>query len=259
MEVAAGVTYYVLLSLFPAITVFVSAYGLFAEGPTIVKHLQVLASFLPAEVLSIVSDQVERITAQGDKRLSLALIIGLMIAVWSSNAGTKSIIASLNIAYDVEETRSFFGLNMRSLAITLAGLLVLILMVAGVAILPVVLDYLSLGWTTELLVSLGRWPVIVGVVLLALAVLYRFGPDKPGVRWRWITPGSALASVGFLIFSLLFSWYAANFADYNKTYGSLGAAIAFTTWSWLSVAIIIMGVELDNEIERQEKAKPDES
>lgn len=251
LAVAAGVTFYGLLSLFPAITVFVSLYGLIADSSTLGNHIALASAFLPGEAISIVSDQINRITEGDDATLSLALIGGLAFAVWSANAGMKSMIEALNIAYGVWETRSFMRLNLVSLTMTGSALVVLIMLIGAVAAIPVILAYFWLSTTTDMILWIGRWPLVFFLVLVALAALYRFGPDRPGVKWRWISPGGILASVGLLAFSMLFSWYAANFANYNETYGSLGAVIGFLTWMWLSTTVVLVGAEFNSEIERQ--------
>ena len=249
MEVAGGVTFYGLLSLFPAITALVSIYGLFADRATILNHIGFLSSFMPREALTLISDQIQKISQSGDGALSFALIFGLGLALWSANAGMKSMIEALNIAYGVRDSRSFIKLNLQSLFMTLTSILALIVIVAAVAILPIVLNFISLGPVADLLVSLGRWPVLLAMLLLGLAVLYRYGPDRLNVKWRWVTPGSVFAGIGLVITSILFSWYAANFASYNETYGSLGAVIGFMTWCWLSATIVIIGAEVNKEVE----------
>ena len=251
LAVAAGVTFYGLLSLFPAITVFVSLYGLIADNSTLGSHIAIASAYLPAEAFSIVSDQINRITQGDEATLSLALVGGLGLAVWSANAGMKSMIEALNIAYGVPETRSFLKLNLVSLAMTGSALVVLIILIGAVAAIPVILAYFWLSTTTDMILWIGRWPLVFAMVLLALAALYKFGPDRPGVKWRWITPGGVLGSAGLLTFSMLFSWYAANFANYNETYGSLGAVIGFLTWMWLSSTVDLVGAEFNSEIERQ--------
>lgn len=251
LAVAGGVTFYGLLSLFPAITVLVSIYGLVADPGAISQHLDMLKTFLPEGALSIIGEQVTRIAQSDHSSLSIAAIAGLLFALWSANAAMKAIMDSLNIAYDAEDRRGFFKLTLVSLIFTLGGMVGLIVLIGAVALVPVLLKLIWLGPWVDFLIWAGRWPLIFVLILLALAVLYRFGPDRPDVRWRWITPGSFVAALGLVIFSMLFSWYAANFADYNKTYGSLGAVIGFMTWMWLSAAIVMIGAELNAEIEAQ--------
>ncbi len=251
LAVAGGVTFYGLLSLFPAITVLVSVYGLVAEPDSISRLLQMLGTFLPEGALSIIGEQVTRIARTDQSSLSLAAIAGVLVAMWSANSATKAMMDALNIAYDAEEKRGFIKLNLVSLGFTLTAIAGLIIMIAVVAAVPVILHLFWLGAVADVLIWAGRWPLIFGLILLALAVLYRYGPSRPNVRWRWITPGSFLAAVALVVFSMLFSWYAANVGKFNETYGSLGAAIGFMTWMWLSATIVLVGAELNAEIERE--------
>ncbi|MBV9077676.1 MAG: YihY/virulence factor BrkB family protein [Methylobacteriaceae bacterium] len=251
LAVAAGVTFYGLLALFPAVGALVSLYGLVADPGTIAGQLQSLSTFLPGGALEIINGQIQRITSGGHTALGFAFFSGLAISLWSANAGMKAIFDALNVAYEEKEKRSFIGLNLTSLVFTFGMIVFLVVAITGVVVLPAALAYVGLGALTEWLVWIGRWPALFAVLLLVLALLYRFGPSRERPRWRWVTPGSILAAAGWLVFSLLFSWYAANFGNYNETYGSLGAAIGFMTWMWLSATIILVGAELNAEIEHQ--------
>lgn len=251
LAVAAGVTFYSLLARFPAVSVLVSVYGLFTVKSQIGAQIGSLTAFLPAEILPMVTDQAARVVAQGDTRNFLALLAGLLIAIWSSNSGVKSIIEALNVAYGVAEARSFIRLNFISLLFTAGAIAGLLLLMAAIAVVPALLARFMIPPSLASLLWIGRWPVIFLGMLFAFAILYRFGPSLPQARWRWITPGSLLASSGLLVFSMLFSWYAASFGHYNQTYGTVGAAISFMTWAWLSSAIVLAGAELNAELDRR--------
>ncbi len=251
LAVAAGVTFYALLALFPAITALVSLYGLVADPATIVEHLAAIERFLPAGAADILRDQITRIAEGGETRLSLAFGISVALAIWSANAGVKAIFDALNVAYGETEKRGFIKLNLTSLAFTLAIILFVLLAIGATAVVPVLLDWLPLGNAVQWLISIGRWPLLVVVLMLGLAVLYRFGPSRDEAQWAWVSPGAIVASVGWLVGSLLFSWYVANFEDYNKTYGALGALIGLLTWMWLSATIVLVGAEFNSETERQ--------
>ncbi|WP_236841898.1 YihY/virulence factor BrkB family protein [Bosea sp. PAMC 26642] len=249
--VAAGVTFYALLALFPALTAFVSLYGLVADLGTITDQLASIEGFLPAGATDFLREQIGRIAAGGDTKLSIALLISLTLAVWSANAGVKAIFDALNVAYGEDEKRGFIKLNLVSLAFTLGILFFLLGAIGAIAVIPVVLDYLYLGGAAEWLIAVGRWPVLIGILLLGLAVLYRYGPSRDKAQWAWVSPGALFAGVGWLVASMLFSWYVANFEDYNKTYGTVGAVIGLLTWMWLSATIVLVGAELNSEAERQ--------
>ena len=251
LAVAAGVVFYGLLALFPAVTAFVSLYGLFAKASTINDHLALVGGFLPAGGVDIIQEQVNRIAAKGEAKLGFAFAFGLALALWSANAGMKALIDALNVIYDEKEKRGFIKLNFVSLVLTAGGLLAILTAVGAIVVLPVVLSFVGLGGWTETLLRLLRWPVLVFVVIFGLAVLYRFGPSRERPRWEWLSVGSVLAAVAWLASSALLSWYLANFANYDATYGSLGAAIGLMMWMWMSSIVILFGAELNSEIEHQ--------
>ncbi|MEJ1160036.1 YihY/virulence factor BrkB family protein [Prosthecomicrobium sp. N25] len=251
LSVAAGVTFYALLALFPAIAAFVSIYGLFADPGTIQGHLALLAGILPEGALTVIRDQVQRIASSGNGTLGYAFLGGLAVSLWSANAGMKAVFDALNVAYDEEEKRSFVALTLQSLLFTFLAMLFMMFAIAAIVVLPIVLDYVGLGRVGELLLSIGRWPLLFAGVVFALACLYRYGPSRDRARWRWVTWGSAIAAILWLAGSALFSWYAANFGSYNETYGSLGAVIGFMTWMWLSTTAVLIGAEINAETEHQ--------
>jgi len=251
MSVAAGVTYYALLALFPAIGAIVSVYGLFADPATIRDHLAALSSVLPGGAVDVVGEQVSRIASKGEGTLGLSFVIGLAVSLWSANAGMKAIFDALNIVYNEEEKRSVVKLNLESLTFTLAAVGFILAALAGIVVLPIVLDYIGLGSGVEWLLAIARWPVLLTVVIGGLAVLYRYGPSRDKAEWKWVTPGGVVAAVLWLVVSMLFSWYVANFGSYNETYGSLGAVIGFMTWIWISGIVVLLGAEINAEMEHQ--------
>jgi membrane protein len=251
MSVAAGVTYYALLALFPALAALVSIYGLFADPAAIQGQVDTLAGVLPGGALDIVREQVTRIASKGSGALGVSFAIGLTLSLWSANAGMKAILDALNIVYDEEEKRSFLRLNLESLAFTLGAIGFLLLALTGIVVLPVVLAFIGLGSGLEWLLSLARWPILLAAVVAGLAVLYRYGPSRTKAEWKWVTPGSLVAAVLWLVVSMLFSWYVANFGSYNETYGSLGAVIGFMTWIWISGIVVLVGAQINAEMEHQ--------
>ena len=251
LAVAAGVTYFGLLALFPAITAFVSMYGLFADAATINEHLAALSGFLPGGATEIIADQVKRINQNSTGTLGFAFFTGLAIALWSANAGMKAMFDALNVAYGEEEKRGFFKLNLISLSFTLGAIVFILLAIGAIVVVPLVLQFVGLGKVAEWILWLARWPALLLAIVVGLAVLYRYGPSRDQPEWKWITPGSIVAAVVWIVASMLFSWYVSNYANYNETYGSLGAAIGFMTWLWLSTTIVLVGGELNAEIEHQ--------
>ncbi len=251
LAVAAGVVFYGLLALFPAITALVSSYALFADAATIGKHLAFAAALMPAGSFGIVEEQITRIVQAGGGQLSSAFIVGLLLAIWSANAGMKAMIDALNVIYDETEERSFIRLNLTSLAMTLGALVFLLLAIAAVVVLPLVFAWLGIESWAQWAVAFLRWPAIMIVIALALAVLYRYGPSRREAQWRWLSIGAVAATLLWVAGSVLFSWYLSNFADYNATYGSLGAGIGLMMWLWLTAIAILIGGEINAEIEHQ--------
>jgi membrane protein len=249
LAIAAGVAFYALLAIFPGIAAVVALYGLFADPSTIGTHLTDLSGVLPGGAIDVIGDQLQRLTNQGHAALGFTFLLSLAVSIWSANAGVKGMFDALNVVHGEREKRSFIKLNCISLAFTCGGLLFVLLALIALVVLPLVIDYLGLTRGAQWLLALGKWPLLLLAVGLAVALLYRHGSSREKTQWRWLTWGSAFAAVGWLVVSVLFSWYAANFGSYNKTYGSLGAVVGFMTWMWLSCIVILLGAELDAEME----------
>jgi membrane protein len=251
LATAGGVVFFGLLAIFPAVTALVSSYGLFADPSTISDNLQTLAMMLPAGTFEIVQDQVARVVSKGNTALGATFLFGLGLAVWSANAGVKSIFDALNVAYEEREKRGFIKLNLISLSFTVGGIVALLLMVAAVVAFPLALDHLGIAPESKLIVALARWPLLLLILLAALAILYRFAPSREAPRWQWLSVGAVTAALLWIAGSALLSWYLSAFANYNATYGSLGAAIGLMTWMWMSAIVVMFGAELNSEVERQ--------
>ena len=174
-----------------------------------------------------------------------------MTSLWSANAGIKALFDALNAVYQEKEKRSFIRLNAVTLSFTIATIAFLLIALAGVVALPIILNYLPLPGVTSLVLEIARWPILLVLVAFGLTLIYRYGPSRTEPRWQWITWGSAFAAIAWLAASALFSWYAANFGTFNKTYGSLGAIIGFMMWMWLSIIVVLVGAKLNAEIEHQ--------
>jgi membrane protein len=251
--IAAGVTFFILLAMFPAIAALVSIYGIFSDPGTIRAHLDDLSSFLPGGAIEVIGDQLGRVASGGKTTLGATFLFTLALSLWSANAGMKALFDALNIVYDAEERRGLIKLNAMSLAFTAGALVVLLLAIAAIIVLPVALEYAGLQTFGGSILMLARWPALFAMVVTVLACIYRFGPDREHAQWHWITWGSGLAALLWIVASILFSWYAASFGAYNKTYGSLGAAIGFMTWIWISCMVILAGAEVDAVMERLDR------
>ena len=251
LALAASVVFYSLVALFPAIAAGVSSYGLFANAAVIGKHLSIAADIVPAGTLDMFANEITRIAAKSDGRLTFGFLVGLGIALWSANAGMKAIFDALNIIYDEEEKRGLIWLNVVSLFFTFCAIAGALLAVGAVVVFPLVLA--AFGWSSydEPIIGFLRWPVMFVLLLVGLAVLYRYGPSRRLAKWRWLSVGSVFAASAWLVVSSLFSWYLGNFANYNATYGALGAVVGLMMWMWLSTIVVLVGAELNAEIEHQ--------
>ena len=249
---AAGVTFYSLLALFPGIAALVSIYGLFADPSTIVGHLDTISGFAPGGAIDVLREQLTRLAAEGKRTLGVGFLVGLVISLWSANSGIKALFDGLNAVYEETEKRSFIKLNAVTLSFTIGTTGFLLIALACVVALPVVLNYFPAAGVSGLLLKIARWPILLVLVAFGLTSIYRFGPSRSEPRWQSITWGSAFAAILWLVASALFSWYAANFGNFNKTYGSLGAIIGFMTWMWLSIIVVLVGAKLNAELERRQ-------
>ena len=251
LSIAGGVSFFVLLAIFPAITALVSAYGLFFNTSTITNNLSLLNDVVPDNVLSIVHEQASRIASNSGRALSIGFVVGILVSLWSAMSGVKAMIDALNVIYEQKEGRSVLKLNLVALVFTLAGFAAFLLAIAAIVVLPLILSPIGLGSMTETLTRIARWPVLLVVLLIGLAVLYRYGPDRRAARWQWVSVGSVFAAVTWIAASFLFSWYLTSFANYNATYGSLGAVVGLMIWLWISTILVLLGAELNAEIEHQ--------
>lgn len=249
--IAAGVTYYLLLSLFPALAALVALYGFVADPSTIMGHIGFLASVFPPGSFDLILNQLTALTQQKTSTLSFAFFTGLVVAIWSANSGMKAVFDAMNVAYQEKEKRSFVSLNLLSLTFTFGGLIIAIVLIAAIGVLPAALSYLWLDRWQELLARFARWPLVLVLVGCGIAVIYRFGPSREQAKFRWLSWGVVFSTLLWMAASILFSFYIENFANYNATYGTLGALIGMMVWVWISVIILIVGAELNAELEHQ--------
>jgi membrane protein len=210
-----------------------------------------LNEVVPGNVLGIVHEQASRIASNSGGALSIGIVVGILVSLWSAMSGVKAMIDALNVIYEQKECRSFLKLNLVALVFTLAGFAAFLLAIATIVVLPLILSPIGLGSLTETVTRIARWPLLLVVLLIGLAALYRYGPDRRKARWEWVTVGSVFAAVTWIIASFLFSLYLASFANYNATYGSLGAVVGLMIWLWISTIVVLLGAELNAEIEHQ--------
>ena len=246
----AGVALFGLLALVPALIALMSIYGLVAEPETIDEQLVDSLSAAPEEVRNLLSQQLRDI-GDASSGAILAVVGGLLLALWSASAGIKNLIEAINLAYNEKESRGFVKLRALSLAFTLGAIVFLVFAFAAIALVPSLLAASDLGTAGRVVVSVLRFVVLFAGMLLGLAVLYRYAPDRERAKWSWVSPGAVFASVAWIIVSLLFSFYTANFGRYNETYGALGGVVVVILWLFLSALVVILGAEINCELERQ--------
>lgn len=251
--VAAGVAFYCVLALFPALGAIVSIYGLVTSQQEVQQQIGSLSDFLPTEAQSLIKEQLLSISTSTDSALGIGAIGGLILAIWSSSKGMSALITSLNIAYNEEEKRSFLKVTALSIFLTVMGILFVILTLFLITMLPIVLAAFGFGQVAQTGLSLARWPLLAVIVMLGLALLYRYAPCRNKPKWEWVSWGAAIATILWIIGSSTFAIYANEYANYNQTYGSLGAAVILLMWFWLSAFIVMLGAELNSEMERQTK------
>ena len=247
----AGVAFFGLLALVPGLVALVSVYGLVADPSEVDRQVEDALGAAPTEVRDLIASQLRSITSDSSGALGLATVISIVIALWSASSGVKNLIAAINAAYDEEETRGFVKLRSVSMAFTIGAIVFLVASFVILAVLPAVLADSGLGTAGRMIAGVLRWVVLLVGMLLALAVLYRFGPDRDCPKLSWVSPGALLATLMWLAGSALFAFYTANFGKYNETYGSLGAVIVVMLWLYISALAVILGAELNAELERQ--------
>jgi len=249
--VAAGVAFLSLLALFPGLSAAFALWGLVADPAQIEQQVEGLSSLLPQEAYSVLADQMRQLAQNAGGQLGIGLAVSIAVALWGAAGGVKALMTALNIVYDEEERRSFIRFTLTALALTLGLILMLMLMVALVVVVPPLLGILGQGGWAEWLVRILRWPLLGLALVLALAILYRYGPCRANARMRWLTWGATAATVLWLLGSIAFSIYISNFANYNATYGALGAAIILLLWLYLGAYAVLLGAELNAEMEHQ--------
>jgi membrane protein len=249
--VAAGCAFYATLALFPAISMLIFLYGLAFDPVTVEPQLQLMRELLPGSAFQLISDRVHQLVTQKQQTLGLGLLISTVITLWSAAAGTKSIIAALNMAYEEPERRSFVRFQLTALGMTLCAILGVALAVAILVFLPAAISFLGISAHTKSLVRFLSMAVLIGFVMVSLAIVYRFGPCRRTAKWHWVTPGSLVATVLWVIASVLFSLYVGHIASYDVTYGPLGAVVGVMMWFYVSAYAVMVGAELNSELELQ--------
>jgi membrane protein len=248
--VAAGVAFYFLLALFPALAAMVSIWGLVADPAQLAARVEAMSGVLPPQAQGIIADQLRQLGGAGG-RLGFWAVIGILVALWSASQGTKALMTAFNIAYEEEEKRGYLRYYGTALLLTLGMIVFVPVVLAVVAAVPAVIGTLGLGAAVEWVLRLARWPLLAVLVMAALAVLYRYAPSRKEPRWEWVSWGAVFATVVWLLGSIAFSVYVSNFGSYNETYGSFGAIVILLLWFNLTAYVVLLGAELNAEMEHQ--------
>jgi membrane protein len=250
--VAAGVAFYAMTAIFPAIAAFVSIYGLFAEPSAVQEQIAGFSSLLPENSLKLLTDALQNFASKSNSTLNVALFISFAVTLWSAKAGVSSLMTGLNIANETVEKRSLIMQHVVALALTVGAILLAIVAIAAVALLPAIVELFPLTPGNKAALGLGRWPLLAMLVCLALAATYRFGPYRTHAKWKWITWGAAIATLLWLLGSGAFSFYVSRYGSYDATYGSLAAPVILLLWFWLSALVVLLGAEIDAEMEHDD-------
>ena len=249
--ISAGVAFYALLAIFPGLIALIGLYGLAFDPHQITEHLSALTSILPGEAAQLIGDQLAEVATMEKTSLSVGAIVAVLVALWSASAGMRTLMTALDVAYAEEETRGMFRFYGTSLLLTFGAIIGGLVAIGTVVVVPVLLKFLGLSEAMENVLAYARWPLLAGVMLVGLAIVYRYGPDREKPQWRWVSWGAVFATLLWIIGSALFSLYVTQFGDYNKTYGSMGAVIILMTWFLLTAYVFLIGAEINAEMERQ--------
>lgn len=249
--VAAGVAFYALLAIFPAVTALMALAGLVMEPAEVTAQLEALTNLIPEEAANIILDQAVAVTGSEETGLGWAFLIGLGLALYSASKGVGSLMEGLNVAYDEDETRGFVTKLIWTLGLTLMLIGVLLLGLAATVAVPAIVAFLALPDWFETFLTYGSWVLLAALTVVALAVLYRYGPARDNAEWKWLTPGSLIACILWIVASVGFSIYVSNFGSYNESFGSMAGAIILLMWLWISAFIVLLGAEFNSEMEAQ--------
>jgi membrane protein len=249
--IAGGVAFFGFLSIFPALIALISIYGLVASPATVAKQVENLSKQLPSSAASLIKEQLTSIVSNSGSALSISLVISILAALWSASGGVGNLITAVNLAYDEVEARNFIKLKLTSLALTLGGIVFVLVTFGLVAVVPAVISALPLGIVGTVLAQIATWIVLLGVFAGALAVLYRVAPDRDAPKFRWVSLGAVIVTIIWALVSVIFALYVNNFGSYDKTYGAIAGVIVLMLWLYLTCYLVLLGAEINSEAEHQ--------
>ncbi|MEO0390607.1 MAG: YihY/virulence factor BrkB family protein [Pseudomonadota bacterium] len=253
--ISAGIAFFTLLALFPALTALVAVAGLILAPEDISGSATSLMNMLPEGAARIISDQINEVVSAQTESLSLSAVLALALAVYSASKGMQNLIQGLNIVYEEDEARGFFALNGTVLSLTFFVVAMLAVMMLIMVIVPGAIRWFGDAPVLEAAADIIRWPLLFVLAMMTLTVVYRFGPSRTAARWTWLAPGSLLACVLWVAGTAGFAVYVRYFGSYNETFGALGGVIILLTWFWLTALTALIGALIDAELE--ERVAPD--
>lgn len=255
--VAAGVAFYAFTALVPLLTAFVLTYGLVAEPSSVVSHTQMLTGAMPEQSASIIGEQLKSMSETAGTKTGFALLIALLIALYGASKGAGSLMTGLNIAWGTKESRGFVKRTLVAIAMVTGAVVAMVGAILAMSVMNFLEELLpALGGVGHFFVKLLSFAIAAALVMGVLAAIYRYGPDRPNAKWVWVTPGSVVATIVWVLATVGFGFYVSNFGSYNATYGSLGAVIVFLTWLYLSAYIVLLGAEMNAVLEQEVAQAP---
>jgi len=247
--VSAGVAFYALLAIFPGLTALISIYGLAFDPAQVQQQFTILRDIMPEAAYQIIYSQITDIVSQPSGSLTFGLAGGLLLTLWSAARGMKALIIALNIAYNTRESRSILRFNFLAIFLTFGAVLFVIVSLVLIVVLPALMGYIDFLARYGIVILLVRWVLLAVFIMFGLSLIYRYAPDRENPKWKCVNGGAILATIIWIFGSILFSWYVANFNSYNETYGSMGAFIILLVWFYLTSYLILLGAELNVELE----------
>ena len=251
--ISAAMAYYALFAFVPAISSVVLIYALISDPNGISELMAKFSNILPSEMVTLIDDQLTTLASKASSTLGWSAVLALLVALWSASKGSKAIMEALNIIYDEEDKRGFIKQNLLAIGMTFLAAFFGLCALGVIVVIPAVANYVGISKGFQFGVTAASWIILLGLFAVYLAFVYRFGPDRRKAKWKWVSAGAVIAAGFWAIASALFSWYASEFGNFNKTYGSLGAIIVLMTWFYLSSFIILIGGEVNAELEHQTK------
>ena len=248
---SAGVAFYAMLSIFPALAAIVTIYALVSDPAVVQQHFSSLSSFIPSDVTSIISEQLASLASRNDEGLGVSLLFGVLAAVWSAHRAVDALVRAITVVYEEKETRGIVKINLLTFGVTFGAVLFIVLILVLLVVIPTIMAYLPQYTILSKLAPFLRWALFIGVVVFAIGYLYRIAPPRVPARWRWLSVGAVLATMLWFGGSLAFSYYVQQFDTYNQTYGTLGAIIVLLMWFYLTTYSVILGAALNAEMEHQ--------